>query len=46
MIVEPVNAETLTAGIVPIRGAAYAGEAGIQAVDVSEDDGKRCRLQD
>jgi hypothetical protein len=39
IIVEPVNAETLPAGIVPIRGAAYAGEAGIQAVDVSVDDG-------
>ncbi|UCE52816.1 MAG: sulfite oxidase [Desulfobacterales bacterium] len=40
IIVEPANAETLPAGIVPIRGAAYAGEAGIQAVDVSVDDGK------
>ena len=40
IIVEPENAETLPAGIVPIRGAAYAGEAGIQAVDVSVDDGK------
>ena len=40
IIVEPENAETLPAGIVPIRGAAYAGEAGIQAVDVSVDDGR------
>jgi DMSO/TMAO reductase YedYZ molybdopterin-dependent catalytic subunit len=40
IIVEPENAETLSAGIVPIRGAAYAGEAGIQAVDVSFDDGR------
>jgi hypothetical protein len=40
IIVEPANAETLPAGIVAIRGAAYAGEAGIQAVDVSVDDGK------
>jgi DMSO/TMAO reductase YedYZ molybdopterin-dependent catalytic subunit len=40
IIVEPENAETLPAGIVPIRGAAYAGEAGIQTVDVSVDDGK------
>jgi DMSO/TMAO reductase YedYZ molybdopterin-dependent catalytic subunit len=40
IIVEPANAETLAAGIVPIRGAAYAGEAGIQAVDVSVDDGQ------
>jgi DMSO/TMAO reductase YedYZ molybdopterin-dependent catalytic subunit len=27
IIVEPANAETIPAGIVPIRGAAYAGEA-------------------
>ncbi|MGD8257858.1 MAG: hypothetical protein PVG70_12610 [Desulfobacterales bacterium] len=40
IIVEPENAETLSAGIVPIRGAAYAGEAGIQAVDVSVDGGR------
>jgi DMSO/TMAO reductase YedYZ molybdopterin-dependent catalytic subunit len=39
IIVEPADAETLPAGIVPIRGAAYAGEVGIQAVDVSVDDG-------
>ena len=40
IIVEPLNDETLPAGIVPIRGAAYAGEAGIKAVDVSVDDGQ------
>jgi DMSO/TMAO reductase YedYZ molybdopterin-dependent catalytic subunit len=40
IITEPLNAEKLRAGIVPIRGAAYAGEAGIQRVDVSVDDGK------
>jgi DMSO/TMAO reductase YedYZ molybdopterin-dependent catalytic subunit len=40
IIVEPLNAETIPAGIVPIRGAAYAGEAGIQSVDVSVDDGQ------
>ena len=40
IIVEPEKGETLPAGIVPIRGAAYAGEAGIQAVDVSVDDGQ------
>jgi DMSO/TMAO reductase YedYZ molybdopterin-dependent catalytic subunit len=40
IITEPLNAEKLPAGIVPIRGAAYAGEAGIQAVDVSVDDGR------
>jgi len=40
IIVEPGNGETLPAGMVPIRGAAYAGEAGIQAVDISVDDGR------
>ena len=40
IIVEPGDGETLPAGIVPIRGAAYAGEAGIEAVDISVDDGR------
>ena len=40
IIVEPANGETLAAGIIPIRGAAYAGEVGIEAVDVSVDDGR------
>ena len=40
IITEPLNAQTRPAGIVPIRGAAYAGEVGIQAVDVSVDDGR------
>jgi DMSO/TMAO reductase YedYZ molybdopterin-dependent catalytic subunit len=40
IIVEPGNGETLPVGIVPVRGAAYAGEAGIQAVDISVDDGR------
>jgi DMSO/TMAO reductase YedYZ molybdopterin-dependent catalytic subunit len=40
IIVEPANTETFPAGIVPIRGAAYAGEVGIQAVDISVDDGR------
>jgi len=40
IIVEPGNAETLPVGMVPIRGAAYAGESGIQAVDVSVDNGR------
>jgi DMSO/TMAO reductase YedYZ molybdopterin-dependent catalytic subunit len=40
IIVEPANAETLPAGIIPIRGAAYAGEVGIEAVDVSVDEGR------
>lgn len=40
IIVEPSNGETLPVGIVAIRGAAYAGEAGIQQVDVSVDNGR------
>ena len=40
IITEPLDAEKLTEGIVAVRGAAYAGEVGIQGVDVSVDDGK------
>ena len=40
IITEPLNGETLSAGIVPVRGAAYAGESGIERVDVSVDDGQ------
>jgi len=39
IIVEPETDQTLSAGIVPIRGAAYAGEAGIEKVEVSLDQG-------
>jgi DMSO/TMAO reductase YedYZ molybdopterin-dependent catalytic subunit len=39
IIVEPVSDQTLSIGIVPIRGAAYAGEAGIAKVEVSVDQG-------
>lgn len=39
IILEPTKGETLSVGVVPIRGAAYAGEAGIQGVEVSVDDG-------
>jgi len=39
IIVEPAKDQVLSAGIVPIRGAAYAGEAGIEKVEVSVDDG-------
>jgi len=39
VIVEPEKDQILSAGIVPIRGAAYAGEAGIEKVDVSVDHG-------
>jgi len=39
IIVEPAGGQTLSAGIVPIRGAAYAGETGIAKVEVSVDNG-------
>lgn len=39
IIVEPEKDQTLVAGIVPVRGAAYAGEAGIENVEVSVDHG-------
>ena len=39
IIVEPETDQSLSAGIVPIRGAAYAGEAGIKKVEVSVDSG-------
>jgi len=37
IIVEPAKDRVLSAGIVPVRGAAYAGEAGIEKVEVSVD---------
>ena len=40
IILEPVNGDSISAGIVPIRGSAYAGESGIQGVEVSVDDGR------
>jgi DMSO/TMAO reductase YedYZ molybdopterin-dependent catalytic subunit len=40
IIFEPLKGETLPAGVVAIRGAAYAGDAGIKGVDVSVDDGQ------
>jgi len=39
IIVEPAGEQTLAAGIVPIRGAAYAGEAKVLKVEVSVDSG-------
>jgi DMSO/TMAO reductase YedYZ molybdopterin-dependent catalytic subunit len=39
IIVEPEKDQILSAGIVPVRGAAYAGEAGIDKVEVSVDNG-------
>ena len=40
IIAEPEKDQVLSVGIVPIRGAAYAGEAGIEKVEVSADLGK------
>jgi DMSO/TMAO reductase YedYZ molybdopterin-dependent catalytic subunit len=39
IIVEPEKGQVVSAGIVPVRGAAYAGEAGIEKVDLSVDQG-------
>jgi DMSO/TMAO reductase YedYZ molybdopterin-dependent catalytic subunit len=39
IIFEPLQNESLSVGAVAIRGAAYAGEAGIQQVEVSSDGG-------
>ena len=40
IIVEPDNEASFSAGIVPVRGSAYAGEAVIQNVEISVDDGQ------
>jgi DMSO/TMAO reductase YedYZ molybdopterin-dependent catalytic subunit len=40
IIVEPEKDQVFSVGIVPVRGAAYAGEAGIEKVEVSVDLGK------
>jgi DMSO/TMAO reductase YedYZ molybdopterin-dependent catalytic subunit len=39
IIVEPEKDQILSTGTVPVRGAAYAGEAGIEKVEVSVDQG-------
>jgi len=39
IIVEPQKDQVFPAGIIPVRGAAYAGEAGIEKVEVSVDHG-------
>jgi len=39
IIVEPGGDQALAAGVVPIRGAAYAGEAGVAEIEVSVDEG-------
>ncbi len=40
IITQPLQDAHLAAGIIPLRGAAYAGEAGIAQVEVSVDDGR------
>lgn len=40
IIVEPAGGQRLQRQTVPVRGAAYAGEAGIKAVEVSVDGGQ------
>jgi DMSO/TMAO reductase YedYZ molybdopterin-dependent catalytic subunit len=40
IILEPIQEATLRRGSIPIRGAAYAGESGIQLVEVSIDNGE------
>jgi DMSO/TMAO reductase YedYZ molybdopterin-dependent catalytic subunit len=39
IILEPDQDQTVSAGVVPVRGAAYAGEGGIEKVEVSVDNG-------
>jgi DMSO/TMAO reductase YedYZ molybdopterin-dependent catalytic subunit len=40
IITQPLTDEQLPAGVIPIRGAAYAGEDGIKRVEVSVDKGQ------
>jgi len=40
IITQPLKDEQFPAGVIPIRGAAYAGEDGIKEVEVSVDDGQ------
>ncbi len=40
IITQPLQKASVAAGIIPIRGAAYAGEAGIASVEVSADKGR------
>jgi hypothetical protein len=44
IILEPEKDQVLSAGIVAVRGAAYAGEAGIEKVEVSVDLGESWHL--
>jgi DMSO/TMAO reductase YedYZ molybdopterin-dependent catalytic subunit len=39
IITQPLSGETLPAGTVVVRGAAYSGEAGVESVEVSADNG-------
>jgi DMSO/TMAO reductase YedYZ molybdopterin-dependent catalytic subunit len=43
-ITQPLNNETLAPGLIPILGVAYAGEADIQTVEVSVDNGATWNL--
>jgi len=40
IITQPLKDAQLPAGLIPIRGAAYAGEAGVKQVEVSIDNGQ------
>ena len=40
IITQPLKDERLPAGVIPVRGAAYAGETGIKRVEVSVDKGQ------
>jgi len=44
IITEPTPGETLPAGVVPIRGCAYAGENGVGQVEISVDNGRKWRV--
>jgi DMSO/TMAO reductase YedYZ molybdopterin-dependent catalytic subunit len=46
IITQPLDKAELTAGLIPIRGAAYAGDTGIKHVEVSMDQGKTWRPAD
>ena len=40
IITQPLKDEQVPAGLIPIRGAAYAGEDGVKQVEVSIDNGQ------
>jgi DMSO/TMAO reductase YedYZ molybdopterin-dependent catalytic subunit len=45
-VTQPLADEKLPAGVIPIRGAAYAGEQGIKQVEVSVDHGQTWKSAD